>query len=114
MMGGGQPMMQQGFAMQGQGGMMVMGSQPMGGQPMVMMGGQQMMQPQMMQPQMMQAGYPMQQPILMQPGAIPAAQIVYLTPENPWGSLETCNSILIEQEMDLMEVMTGWVIEIFK
>ena len=48
----------------------------------------------------------MQQPMMMQQPAI-----VYAAPENPWGHLDNSNSLIIEQEMELLEVLTGGAIE---
>ena len=37
--------------------------------------------------------------------------VVYATQENPWGHLDASNSLVIEQEMELLEVLTGGAIE---
>ena len=37
--------------------------------------------------------------------------VVYAQPENPWGALAMSNSMVIEQEMELLEVMTGGAME---
>ena len=108
------------MTVQQQPGMVVMQQQPTYMQQPVMV---QHQQPMMMQqqPMMMQQQQPMmmqQQQMMMQPGMVqpmlmqaPQGQIIYLTAENPWGSLESCNSIVIEQELELLEIMTGGAIE---
>jgi hypothetical protein len=108
-----QPMMMQQQPMMMQQQPMMMQQQPMMMQQQPMMMQQQPMMMQQQQPMMMQQQQMMMQPGMVQPMLMqaPQGQIIYLTAENPWGSLESCNSIVIEQELELLEIMTGGAIE---
>lgn len=53
-----------------------------------------------------------QQPMMVQAQPVNCQPVAYASVENPWGNLETCNSLVIEQEMHMAEVMTGGAIEI--
>ena len=90
---------------------MMMQSAPVA--PMSMQQQQQMMPMQQQMMPMQQQMMPMQQQQQMMPmqPQVAAIPIVYATPENPWGHLDASNSLFIEQEMELLEVITGGALE---